>query len=133
MLRHIFYIFIFAILSVVGQARAQTFQEPKDIEVNPHLYPAMTERRQVLDWVTNPENHAVKIYSQEEFNAHTLDDRVQIEGYGHYIVYRENYLRWTEIQAYEARKAQIVPRSYNQYKNYLIHHNITHYYELFGN
>lgn len=133
MLQKFIFLLILTVKLATTHTHAQTFQEPKDIDINPSHYPPLAERKQVMDWATHPNNHQTKIYSKADFEAHTLDDRVQIEAYGYYIVYEGSYLCMAEIQAYEARKAQIVSRSYSDYKNYLMHHNLAHYYELFGN
>ncbi len=127
----LFFCLLFTFLQT-NTSFAQRFQEPADIKTNPSIYPDNTERQKVLKWSKNADNAHVKIFSKSDFMDFDADKKAMIEAHGYIIIYQGNYLRWSEIQAYEGLKGQIVQRSYDEYKAYLVQNNIQHYHELFG-
>lgn len=113
-------------------AQAQTLPPiPQDAKVNPHLYPSMEEMSNAYEWATEQGARGVKFYSKEVFSRLTRDQQAELEGYGFLVVFEGAYLTNADIQAFEARRGQIVSRTYQAYKVYLYEHNRQRFVELF--
>lgn len=120
------------LLAFFAEANAQTLPPiPDEAKQFPDLYPPKEEMSEVYAWTQERINQNIKIYAKVDFEALNRDDQAQLEGYGYLIVYTGKYLTVAEVQAYEARRNQIISRTYSEYKQYLYENNLQRFKELF--
>lgn len=102
---------------------------PDEVKTNSAYTRDKAEMIAVYAW--SLENRMVKFYSKADFQAFNRDEQAELEGYGHIIVYEGIYPTLAQIEAYQAQRAQIVSRTFGEYKTYLYENDPQRFKELF--
>lgn len=108
---------------------AQGLPTAEQIKTNPTQYD-VEEINKIQNWINDNPN--VKIIAKTEYNMLSNDDKFYLEGYGHLIIYNNDMLTMTEIDAYKTKKNSIISRSYADYKTYLAQNDPQKFFEWFG-